>query len=277
MQALSLHLPGDFCMRAARLAYACRARVLITTGFYLLSHRRPETDGPPGAIAVGRALHKLGAEITYISDHHTAPLLQIFGSDHARVIEFPITTPQRSEQIAAEMIQSTQPTLLIAIERCGLTASGQYLNYRGLDISAYNARVDALFQPEIPSIGIGDGGNEIGMGQLKGVIPTIPGLPANPAVTATTALITAAVSNWGAYGLVAGLSALAGLDLLPKPREEIDLLQAMFDCGCYDGTKLEPCCSVDGFDSSVNTEILDRLRLLLQTQTQRNDLYSSSL
>jgi len=51
------------------------------------------------------------------------------------------------------------------------------------DVTAFTAKIDALFESSIPSIGIGDGGNEIGMGNLADVIPKCAGLPALPCVT----------------------------------------------------------------------------------------------
>ena len=66
----------------------------------------------------------------------------------------------------------TKPSVLIAIERCGFTSDKKYRNMHGNDISEYNARVDYLFSDDTPSVGIGDGGNEIGMGNLEQEITT---------------------------------------------------------------------------------------------------------
>src|SRR3990172_8987102 len=59
---------------AARAARALRhaKRVLLTTGFSL-GPGLPETDGPPGAASLGRALRALGAEVTYITDAGSLP------------------------------------------------------------------------------------------------------------------------------------------------------------------------------------------------------------
>src|SRR5215813_572280 len=50
-------------------------RVLLTTGF-AVGPGLPETDGPPGAACLGRALRTLGAEVTYITDAVALPPLQ---------------------------------------------------------------------------------------------------------------------------------------------------------------------------------------------------------
>jgi len=50
-------------------------RTLITTGF-ALGPGLPETDGPPGAAVLGRALRRLGSEVVYVTDAVTVPPLE---------------------------------------------------------------------------------------------------------------------------------------------------------------------------------------------------------
>src|SRR6185503_9365797 len=66
--ALRPYLPDDFCLRAARLLVDRPGRVLIVTGFYEIEPSAIETDGPPGALALGRALQRLGRSVTHVSD-----------------------------------------------------------------------------------------------------------------------------------------------------------------------------------------------------------------
>lgn len=259
MTHLRPHLPVDYCQQAGRLLWENHDRVLIVTGFYIDRIAAPETDGPPGALAVGRAVSMLGGHPVYVSDKYTAPLLETFREDGAEVITFPICDEAASRETAAGILARVQPSLLLSVERCGVTAHSRYLNCRGEDVSAFTARLDTLFHNDLPSIGIGDGGNEIGMGNLAAVIPNIPGLPVEPAMTATTQLIAASVSNWGAYGLVAALSALAGRDLLPEAAGEEELLRRLYDAGCYDGTCGQPVCGVDGFTLAENSQVIARL------------------
>ena len=60
---------------AAARALAGARRVLITTGFTVPTGA-PETDGPPGAAVLGRALRRLGARVRYVTDAVTVPLLE---------------------------------------------------------------------------------------------------------------------------------------------------------------------------------------------------------
>lgn len=266
ISALCKYLPPEPCEQAARLILAQTGQVLITTGFYIPSLGLPETDGPPGAFAVGDALTQLGFTVSYVTDRYSAPLMREFAPPGQAVIEFPIADAIQSQAFACQLLQETHPRLLIAIERCGLTRYGTCLNWKGVDISAYNARVDALFRAEIPSIGIGDGGNEIGMGCLAEVIPAIPGLPAAPCITRTTSLIVASVSNWGAYGLLAALSRRAGCNLLPTSQTETARIKRMIAFGACDGILACRSNSVDGYSLEENSDILKQLRTDLATQ-----------
>ena len=76
MLSLRPHLPSDYCSQAARHVMDHPGDVIIVTGFYILMAGGPETDGPPGAIAIGKALQALGRRVTYVSDQYTTPVLQ---------------------------------------------------------------------------------------------------------------------------------------------------------------------------------------------------------
>ena len=254
------HLPTDFCDQAASLVLQRPGTVLISTGFYILAGGGAETDGPPGAIAIGNALRSLGYDVAYVTDRYTVPFLE--GHD-AAVVDFPITDDESSKRFAIELLEDLTPSLLIAIERCGLTHESLYRNMHGQDISQYNARIDHLFRGFPHSVGIGDGGNEIGMGILKHEIPKIPTLVKLPCVTSTTRLIVTSVSNWGGYGLVAAISRRTGKNLLPTVEAEEQLIKSMVDMGAVDGFTNKPEYKVDGFPLEENSITLARLRELL--------------
>ena len=261
--ALRPYLPARYCDDAARLALAHDGPTLIATGFYILQADRPETDGPLGALALGRALQRLGRQVIYVSDRYTTPLLRRLGGAEADILDFPIADAEASRQHARDCLAARQPALLIAIERCGLTAAGAYLNMRGRDISATTARIDELFLQHPHSIGIGDGGNEIGMGNLADRIPAAPLLPDQPAQTRTTKLVIASVANWGAYGMLTALSRLCGETLLPTPEDESEALRRAVDFGAVDGVTGEAAYTVDGFSMAENAGVLARLHALL--------------
>ncbi len=205
MTELRPHVPADFCFQAARHILDHPGNAAIVTGFYVLMSDKPETDGPPGAIAIGNALQALGRRVTYITDRIAASAMRDLADPAAEVVDFPICDVETSRRIASGMLTHLDLSLLVSIERCGRTSEDTYLNMRGRDISPQTARVDYLFDGGVPSVGIGDGGNEIGMGNLAEIIPTVEKLPRLPAITMVDHLVLASVSNWGGYGLVAAL------------------------------------------------------------------------
>ena len=264
MLALRPHLPDDFCSQAAQFIIDNPGGedrpggVIIVTGFYVVMAGKPETDGPPGAIAIGEALKALGRTVTYVSDDYTAPVLRRYANG-SEVIDFPIDSVAESKGHAAAILERIKPSLLISIERCGRTKDDTYLNMRYVDISPYTARLDYLFDSDIPSVGIGDGGNEIGMGNLAEVIPLVDSLPDYPAVNQVDRLVIASVSNWGGYGLVAALSRISGKNLLPSVESETAMLHGMIEAGVVDGTTGDAVPTVDNFSAEENGALLARL------------------
>lgn len=265
MTPLRPHLPADYCTRAARCILEAPGRALIGTGFYIVRCGAPETDGPPGAYFIGRALEVLGRSVTYVTDRYTAPLFTGLAAPDD-VVEFPIADAAASEAYAVELLARLQPSVAIAIERCGFTGPGRYLNMRGEDTSAFHAKLDYIFMHHGATVGIGDGGNEIGMGNLAEHIPSVEQLPKEPCVTTVSNLVIASVSNWGGYGVVAALSLLVGRNLLPSPEEEEDVIRAMVDRGAVDGIAGGPVYGVDGFTLAENRRTLKALHRLLAEQ-----------
>ena len=135
---------------------------------------------------------------------------------------------------------------------------------RARDITPQTARVDYLFDGGVPSVGIGDGGNEIGMGNLIDVIPSVDSLPDEPAVSRVDRLVIASVSNWGGYGLAAALSQLAGENLLPSADDEARMVQGMVEAGAVDGTTGDSVPTVDNFSMAENGALLARLHRLVE-------------
>ena len=177
ISALRPHLAPNYCEEAAACLMANPGTVLIATGFYIMAAGAPETDGPPGALALGRALEALGRDVFYVADRYTCPIMEPFASDPSQIVDFPITDDETSRSFAEDLLGDLDPSVVIAIERCSITREGTYLNMRGMDITAQTARLDHLFHGHPNTVGIGDGGNEIGMGNLADVIPGVS-LPA---------------------------------------------------------------------------------------------------
>jgi hypothetical protein len=149
---------------------------------------------------------------------------------------------------------------MVSIERPGLTRNGDYRNMWGKDITSYTARIDYLFQEHPATVGIADGGNEIGMGSLHDKVLEHPALVPMPSVTTTTKLVLSCVCNWGAYGVVAALSRLTGRDLLPSPQEHGETIRQMVGLGAVEGVSGRRQCGVDSFTLEENLEVLGQIR-----------------
>ena len=249
-------MPRDACVDAARLLLAQYQRVLLLTGFHV--NGVIETDGPPGALAIAQAVADLGGHAIIVTDRFAEPILRCVVPAGLPIEEFPIAGAAESLAAARALGERLRPTLVMSIERCGTTRAGRYLNMRGSDITAYTARLDALLTLA-PSIAIGDGGNEIGMGSVAALLTAELGI-AEPCVTAADVLIPCAVSNWGAYGLVTALSRLTGKPLLPTATAQEALLTRLVAAGAVDGITGEAAPTVDGFDAVRQREILEELR-----------------
>lgn len=268
MSTLAKFLPNNYCEQAASLILQNPGPTIITTGFYILNGEMPETDGPPGAIAIGNALSSIGYKTIYLTDQYSSGLMEHLVEDHTKIEIFPFLNPAESIKYSKKLLRRMNPSLLIAIERCGLTKHNDYRNMRGVDMSNFNARIDHIFNLHKNSIGIGDGGNEIGMGNLSSLIPGLP-LPSpinEPCITKTTNLIVSTVSNWGGYGLIAALSILYGQNLLPNFESEQNLLEKCVKYGAVDGVSTLNEYTVDGLTIKEHNRILLQLREYVETK-----------
>ena len=263
ISALRPHLPENFVTEAAEFILEHPKKALIVTGFYVIYGGAPETDGPPGAVAIGNALVKLGYGVAHVTDKWSLEMMEAVAPSGQPVIEFPVTGHTESADFARELLAREAPSVLISIERCGLTGDGTFRNSRGMDISEYNAKIDHLFTQHPFSVGIGDGGNEIGMGNHMDVIPSMDRLPDNPCVTGTTKLIVASVSNWGGFGLAAALSLLKGQNLLPGVDEAEEWVRTTVRAGAVEGMTGERKDWVDGRPPHEDSVCLRDLHALL--------------
>ena len=95
------------------------------------------------------------------------------------------------------------------------------------------------------------------MGNVKDIISEK--LELNPCVVPVDDLIIATTSNWGAYALTAWLQKLSGEEVLFTYEEAEPYLAATLEIGSVDGVLKEKKMGVDGFDMTVEKEILDSL------------------
>lgn len=253
MLKLKQHLSETYCEKAAREILSWeKGVVFITTGFYVAGY--PETDGPAGTYALSHALHKLGYRPVIVTENYCNNFFEEEG------LEVIYIDTDADLNVYQDMIVKWKPVGIIAIEKCGLNVKGDYANMRGVSIREYTAPVDLLFYStmgKIPSIGVGDGGNEIGMGNLAGVI--LNELSITPCVTHVDHLVIASVSNWGAYGITAYLELLTGAKVMLTFQDIFKFIDKTVQIGSVDGVTKERKVSVDGYPISVEQEIIEGL------------------
>jgi hypothetical protein len=150
-------------------------------------------------------------------------------------------------------------------------------NMRGERIDRFVAKTERLLAwitrhgAPITTIGIGDGGNEIGMGAIPWEMLTdalgAAGAGRIVCRAACDNLLLAGVSDWGAYAL-----ALATAMLLGKRAEaaqwgaagQAELLRVLVEqAGAVDGVTGQPTASVDGLPLDVYLSALVQLRGVL--------------
>lgn len=248
--------PGDFAAACRSIAATPRPVLAIVTGFHI-AHADPpcqETDGPLGAVFLARALAPLGIPVVVMTEPEG---LRALGAGlKAAKVRFPLTRglPLPADDLWLRRI----PTHLIAIERAGPGADDRCRNMRGRDITAETAPAHGMFEEtarqasRYVTIGIGDGGNEIGMGKITWdtIRRNVPNGARIACRVPTDRLIVAGVSNWGAYALAAGVRLLRGAPDDPAlwdAERERELLEIMVERGpLVDGTTGKRIAQVDG-------------------------------
>lgn len=248
MDLLVQNLPRHFYRMAAEsIMGLSKGNVLILTGFYVAGH--PETDGPTGAYFLAKAFERLGFTPVILTDGYVGDLFREIETVHI---------DSCTEDICGKLLKRYAPVFCLSIEYCGRNSQGDYTNMRGISIREHISGLDAIILAAndmgIPTFGIGDGGNEVGMGNLHDRISGL--LPIEPSIVPVDHLMIATVSNWAAYGLIAELQKLASKRLMPTYEDIKQYYRLLISEGCVDGISRECKLSVDGFPIEVERGLL---------------------
>jgi hypothetical protein len=266
-----------------------------------------ETDGPLGALFLARALTPLGIRVVLGTDPFCAPALDA-GLDACGLKgKIPVLwlVHERDPNLLnyAECFDPNGMRLThwLALERAGPSHTpesirdqpgasaeavarflrevppdhyGRCHSMRGRDLSSLMRPAHLLFEQarawdrDLITIGVGDGGNEIGMGKISWDVirRNIPNGGLIACQVPTDHLIVAGVSNWGAYGLAAGVALLQGKSLdkeLYDAERERELLRIMVEQGpLVDGVTGKQTLTVDGLSFEQYVQPLERLATL---------------
>ena len=266
--------------------------VLILTGFVLIPHKVPEMDGTVSAMLLARALVlAFGAKPVIVCPtdsveaiHRCAAVVGLHCYEDLETVKaLPMSmgvaafTKDAAEAPAqaAALADAARPAAVIAIEAAGTNALGVYHNSAGQDVSALQAKTEALWdllrQRGVANIAIGDLGNEIGMAaigaHIQRYVPyTAPGectcgcKGGILSATAADNVITATCSDWGCYGMMAALAYLKkDMEILHHEDMESEVMRVAARNGFIDMTgSLLP--GIDGFSTRMNVGIVSLMR-----------------
>ncbi|AHF80146.1 DUF4392 domain-containing protein [Thermococcus paralvinellae] len=234
----------NFLKNAAKLLLDNSEKVLIVSSFPIPPMNICETDGPLGALALYKAVERIGGKAEIWAHEQVKKALKPF---KVTLVENPAIEDY---------------SILVSVETAGRSKDGDYYSMSGLRM--LTPPFDELFLKAknigVPTIGIGDGGNEIGMGKIRHLIEKhIPLGEKIATIVETDELIVSAVSNWGAYGLVAQVSLEIGENLL-KDWDERKNLEVIVSAGLIDGIVKKPVMSVDGLSVEIHEKIVELLK-----------------
>lgn len=268
---------------AALLRLPAGGPVVITTGLVTPRIPRGETDGPPGAVVLARAvLRSRGGRVLLLSEGLVVPavraaadLLAEREGDgdgwRARLEARPFPLEAAAAKAAAtHLLERHRPAAVLSVEKLGPNARGVIHNMRGQDVTATQARVEFLVAAAarrgLLTVGVGDRGNEIGLGGLL----ARPGACVCGCGGAIACAVPAAVpvaafsSNWGAYAVAAALAARTGRPgLLHRPDTEGRILRRLVQAGVVDGVTGRAAPTVDGVALPIQQAVVGLLCALV--------------
>jgi hypothetical protein len=278
---LAAHVRGNLLPAARSIAGHPAPSIAIVTGFFLIHAEPPncETDGPPGAALLAAGLSAGGIPCRVATDVHSADIVGAALASAGIDGEVPMDVVSaeagdRGTPLAAVRKQwqaGPRPVShVVSIERCGPSADGRPRDARGVDISSRNAPLEGLYGGDWVTIGIGDLGNELGMGSLPRDL--VADSVRNGAMLWCTVPcdypLVSGVSNWGAAALLAAIAMLrrdAGRSMLPALRPALSerVLDAIFRRGAVAsdsaGSVPAPRPFVDGQPWPVLAETYQRI------------------
>jgi hypothetical protein len=261
---------GGVLDAARSVAAAPKASVAIMTGAYIpwASPAAAETDGPPGVAILAAGLERLGIPTRLVTDSWCLPV--VCAAIRAVAPTLLVDRCDGVADVQGRLLSDYERvgvTHVISVERLGPSADGRVRNFRGEDVTGFTAPLDALVtQGHWTTIAVGDGGNEIGMGNIPETVvgATIADGTLVHCVVPSDHLIVSGVSNWGALALLAAVAVLRGRLLADVteasgPALHHRVVEACVAAGAVDGTLGRPVPSVDGLDPATHEAIIEEM------------------
>ena len=268
-----------------------RRSVVLCAGFFDPPSMIDEADGPVGAAALARALCiAFDATPVFLTEvanmDRTRQLSEAMGMEvlehrlarttpfKASIYPLPID-PARAEREASRLLDETDPVAVIAIEKPAPGSNGHYHTGVGLQVSDVVGKVNFVFEEArrrgVWTVGMGDGGNEVGMGNILATVRTV--IPTGEKIGATVQtdlLVVGAVANWASYAVEACLAAaLHAPEVLHSAQEEARLQEAAARAGLIDPASGWATGWVDGTPPVCSSSMLELLRQMVELRILR--------
>jgi hypothetical protein len=239
-------------------------RVACVTGVVFDPVRRGEIDGPIGSAVLADALARLGRSTAVVVPADVIGVVSAVRAELHADFEVVADCDASADEFDAA----------VAVERLGRNRKDQHHTIFGAPLELDPA-ADELFEELTElgrlTVGLGDGGNEIGFGALfddaRRLVPRGAecGCPCADGLVTSTAvelLFPVSVSNFGAYAITAALGLLSGRPaLLPTTSRIHEALVAALAEGCLDGGTFRPgFVGDDGIPFETVAAVVDVLR-----------------
>lgn len=244
-----------------------RARAIgIATGALSPNLPAGENDGPFGTIVLANALAAIGAKVLLLADEPLFPVLRALAGAYERRFE---TLPLDLDEPHQHAGMADTLDALVCVERAGVNPAGVLHSMTGTSREGTRAKIDALVdrmnaQRKL-TVGIGDGGNEIGFGLIRdriqdlvpfGAVCRCPCGQGILTATATTYLYPVSVSNWGGYALAAALAVMTkNISLAHTAEREREFFRIARAHDCRDGQLGKNAPYIDGMYAETSVSI----------------------
>lgn len=222
-----------------------------------------ETDGPAGAAYLARVIEQCFGAVPVLIVEESLTRFAETALRAAGLLVADIDTAVRSKQglhkasVAAVLPFTTDwdtsiddsrrlldqyvPAAVIAIEMPGANADGEFHNVTARlvpnDLVAKaDSLVNAAMEQGILTVGIGDGGNELGMGVVHDdVVRYLPNGAQIAPVAPVDHLVVGSISNWAAVAVGAAIAAITGKAHVLRTVDLLRITEKISDAGAIDG------------------------------------------
>ena len=235
----------------------------VLTGF-CCKGETTETDGPLGSAILCAMLRAVGFNTFLLTDRNSSRVVI------AAAGECPVMVTDDPKVVR-------DPAFIVSVERPARSAkSGRFCTMTARDITSVTAPLDELFPlvgewMRYLTIGVGDGGNEVGTGNVADEVrKSVPHGDEICVSRGCDILLMSGVSNWGALAIAAAI-ALSSKQIntyIELSDRQPEILQRMVDAGSYDGCTGKCELSIDGMPwDKEHAEISAKIKEILQKKS----------